>query len=228
MLGRVVRGVTRRRRREGEVPMGPEYRRRVDEQAGRAVRAEEAQTIVLASGNLGLVYFTDWQERLTLEQMEQLFPALISGLVRHSGIGFVMVRSARHGPLAIGARGVYYLAQDRVEGDNPLAVFSLNAPMHLRRADLYDYAPDILVNSYYDPVLDEGCAFEELIGFHGGLGGNQGRPFVLAPSYWQLNRERQIIGAEQLHRVLKRRLPHLAEPRPATGDTVESVVAATP
>ena len=38
-----------------------------------------------------------------------------------------------------------------------------------------------MVGSFYDPALDEGCAFEELISFHGGIGGAQTRPFLLAP-----------------------------------------------
>ncbi|MCB0066293.1 MAG: hypothetical protein KDD77_04030 [Caldilineaceae bacterium] len=205
MLGRFVRTVTRQRTEDGEVAVGPDYQRMLDEQAGRVITAEEAQLIVLASGNLGLVYFTDWQERLTLEALEAHFPGLVDGLVRHPGIGFVLVRSERYGPLAIGARGIYYLAQDRVTGENPLAYFSLHAPMLLRRADLYDNAPDLLINSFYDPVADEACAFEELIGFHGGLGGGQNRPFLLSPVAWQLRNE-SIVGAEQLYRVLKRQV----------------------
>ena len=205
MLGRFVRTVTRQRTEDGEVAVGPDYQRMLDEQAGRIITAEEAQLIVLASGNLGLVYFTDWQERLTLEALEAHFPGLVDGLVRHPGIGFVLVRSERYGPLAIGARGIYYLAQDRVTGENPLAYFSLHAPMLLRRADLYDNAPDLLINSFYDPVADEACAFEELIGFHGGLGGGQNLPFLLSPVAWQLRNE-SIVGAEQLYRVLKRQV----------------------
>ena len=38
-----------------------------------------------------------------------------------------------------------------------------------------------MVGSFYDPELDEGCAFEELISFHGGIGGPQTQPFILAP-----------------------------------------------
>jgi hypothetical protein len=38
-----------------------------------------------------------------------------------------------------------------------------------------------MIGSFYDPMLDEGCAFEELISFHGGLGGPQTRAFILAP-----------------------------------------------
>ncbi len=214
LLGRFVRSAAGDRVEDGEVTMGPEYQRIQDERKGRRTPAEEAQLIVLASGNLGLVYFTDWQARLSLEEIEAHFPRLVDGLVRHPGIGFVLVRSERYGPLAIGAHGVYYLAQDRVTGENPLASFSPNAPMLLRRVDLYDNMPDLLINGFYDPVANEGCAFEDLISFHGGLGGDQNRPFVLAPRAWRLDVE-TIVGAEQLHRVLRRRLEWVTNCDPA-------------
>ncbi len=209
VLGRLVRTATRKRIEDGQVTVGPEFERLREERKGRRIAAKDAQAIVLASGNLGLVYFTGWRHRLTLEEMEARFPGLIEGLVQHPGVGFLLVRSEQHGPLALGAQGVYYLAHDRVEGENPLANFSSNAPMLLRRVDLYDNAPDLLINSFYDPVADEGCAFEELIGYHGGLGGDQNRPFLLAPVDWGLHNE-TIVGAEQLHRLLKRRVEALA------------------
>ena len=58
-----------------------------------------------------------------------------------------------------------------------------------------------MVGSFYDPELDEGCAFEELISFHGGLGGPQTRPFILHPVALALPDE-PIIGAEHVHTVL--------------------------
>ena len=60
--------------------------------------------------------------------------------------------------------------------------FSPTAPLHLRRTDGFEHVADIMVGSFYDPELDEGCAFEELISFHGGLGGLQTRPFILYPA----------------------------------------------
>jgi hypothetical protein len=74
--------------------------------------------------------------------------------------------------------------------------------VHLRRTDGFAHAPDLLVNSFYDEDLDEGCAFEELISFHGGLGGLQTRPFILAPVGLSLP-EHKIIGAAQVHELLK-------------------------
>ena len=43
-----------------------------------------------------------------------------------------------------------------------------------------------MVGSFYDPELDEGCAFEELISFHGGIGGLQTRPFILHPAHLEV------------------------------------------
>ena len=60
-----------------------------------------------------------------------------------------------------------------------------------------------MVGSFYDPELDEGCAFEELISFHGGLGGPQTRPFILYPSTLELGDE-PIVGAAAVHALLKR------------------------
>ena len=58
-----------------------------------------------------------------------------------------------------------------------------------------------MVGSFYDPHLEEGCAFEELISFHGGLGGPQTRPFILHPVDLPAPDE-PIVGAEQVHAVL--------------------------
>jgi putative membrane protein len=168
----------------------------------------DAHVIVLASGNLGLVYFTQWKERMTYEQLSKAFPDLIPGLAKHEGIGFILVRSEKYGPLVIGAKGIYHLADDSVEGENPLADFGTHAAAHIRRTDGFKYAPDILVNSFYNPVSNEVAAFEELVGSHGGLGGNQSKPFLMAPSEWNFDAT-EIVGAETLHKVLKTRLEQL-------------------
>jgi hypothetical protein len=82
----------------------------------------------------------------------------------------------------LGARGSHYLGESRVEGEDPLAPFSSTAARHLVRTDGFEHVADIMVNSFYDEQLDEGCAFEELISFHGGMGGPQTRPFLLHPA----------------------------------------------
>ena len=145
------------------------------------------EVYALASGNLGLVSFTWWSHRMSLEEIEEAFPAVIPGLAEHEGVGFLMVRSNAKGPVVIGADRIYYLDNDRVEGQNPLSNFKPNTPDHLRRTDSFSNCPDIVINSFYDPEKAEGCAFEELIGFHGGFGGSQTQPFLLHPAELQVN-----------------------------------------
>jgi hypothetical protein len=58
-----------------------------------------------------------------------------------------------------------------------------------------------MVGSFYEPELDEGCAFEELICFHGGIGGAQTRAFILHPSHLHVPAE-PILGAAAVHGIL--------------------------
>ena len=53
--------------------------------------------VVAASGNLANIYLTQIPQRVSLEGIARLHPQLLPGLVRHEGIGFVMVRSEEHG-----------------------------------------------------------------------------------------------------------------------------------
>jgi uncharacterized membrane protein YvlD (DUF360 family) len=161
----------------------------------------DSHVVVLGSGNLGLVYLMEESRRLTAEEIEQRHPRLLSALGEHPDIGFLLVRSAEHGPLAMTSRGVHYLAEHRIEGTDPLAPFSANAPAHLLRTDGFEHVADIMVGSFYDPQLEQGCAFEELISFHGGLGGPQTQPFLLYPAELPIPSE-PIVGAASVHEVL--------------------------
>jgi uncharacterized membrane protein YvlD (DUF360 family) len=192
----VVAAIVGRRTVGGEVALGPA------DSPSRSDTAGDAGVVVLASGNLGLISFPDIDGRASIEDLAVRFPGLVAGLAAHPGIGFVMVRSELFGPMVIGSQGVHYLDDERVEGTDPLAVFGPNIVHHLRRTDSFSNAPDILVNSFYDPDSDEGAAFEELIGFHGGVGGSQTRPFILAPSEFPLPDE-PVVGAEAVHVILK-------------------------
>ena len=162
----------------------------------------DEQVVVLGSGNLGLVYLMEEPRRLTVEEIDERHPQLIRSLREHPHVGWVLVHSSEHGPVVLGAGGAQFLLDGRIEGDDPLAAFSPNAALHLRRTDGFAHVADIMVGSFYDPHLDEGCAFEELISFHGGLGGPQTRPFLLYPARLP-QPEDPLVGAAAVHRLLK-------------------------
>jgi len=157
--------------------------------------------VVMGSGNLGLVYLMEERRRLTLEEMDERHPDLIPTLRNHPHVGWLLVRSSEQGPLVLGASGARSLADGRVEGDDPLAGFSPNAPRHLLRTDGFAHVADIMIGSFYDPALETGCAFEELISFHGGIGGPQTRPFILHPDALEVP-ETEIVGAAAVHELL--------------------------
>ncbi len=175
-------------------------------QVGEEELADEvepgANIIVLASGNLGLVYGTQRDERVTLEEIDALFPGLLGNLVQHEGIGWVMVKSREYEGVVIGKNGRYYLNDDRIEGDNPLTGFGPNAARHLKRYNQFVDAPDLYINSFYNVETNEVAAFEELIGCHGGMGGYQTRPFILHPKVLPIT-EPELVGAAAVYRQFK-------------------------
>ena len=160
------------------------------------------QVVVLGSGNLGLIYLMDEDRRLTREDLDASHPRLLPALRSHPHVGWLLVRSAKDGPLVLGAHGTRYLTSGHVDGEDPLAPFSPSAERHLVRTDGFEHVADIMVGSFYEPALEEGCAFEELISFHGGIGGPQTRPFLLYPSHLPLPDE-PIVGAAAVNNVLR-------------------------
>ena len=161
----------------------------------------DTTAVVLGSGNLGLIYLMEQRHRLTLEELNESHPRLVPALRSHPHVGWILVRSSQHGAVAMGATGIHHLEGGRIEGDDPLANFSPGAPRHLLRSDGFAHVADIMVGSFYDPELQDGCAFEELISFHGGIGGPQTRPFILAPVELAMPSD-AIVGAAAVHGLL--------------------------
>jgi uncharacterized membrane protein YvlD (DUF360 family) len=192
----------------------PERGRRAAEEA--ACEGPPSDPIVLASGNLGLVAFPDIEGRATLEEIERRCPRLLPALTAHPGIGFVLVRSAERGPLVLGQGGEHELASGRVRGDDPLACFGPGAAEAVLRADGFPHTADLMINSAVDPLTGSVHAFEEQAGSHGGLGGAQSHPFLLAPVELPLPGE-PVVGAESLHAVFRGWLAPAVAPGPAPG-----------
>ncbi|MEU8975664.1 alkaline phosphatase family protein [Streptomyces monashensis] len=213
-------------------------RRPVDEETGEQHRpartpradgpASRSEPIVLASGNLGLISFPDVHHRMTREEIDARHPALLTTLAHHPGIGFLLVRSAEHGGVVLGANGVEVPLADLDDLSEPLACFGPGAADAVRRTHSFPHTADIMVNSAYDPADGEVLAFEEQIGSHGGLGGAQSRPFLLSPLDLSAPAadHGELAGAEQVHHVLRRWLRELNGPEiPLSAVTEEEQAA---
>ncbi|HYH12418.1 MAG TPA: phage holin family protein, partial [Thermomicrobiales bacterium] len=182
--GSVVKAALRNRIRDGEVQIGPTSTRRGWRRQRREPMPpdyDDGKVLVLASGSLGLISMTGWSERLTLEEIEAHFPALITTLLEHEGIGWILVKSQEQGSVVLGPEGAVVVETGQVVGKDPLALYGPRALHHVRRTDSFPDVPDVLVHAAYNPDTGEIPAFEELVGSHGGLGGYQAEPFLLYP-----------------------------------------------
>ncbi|WP_030378352.1 MULTISPECIES: alkaline phosphatase family protein [unclassified Streptomyces] len=194
-----------------------------------------AEPVVLASGNLGLVSFPDVPHRMSKEEIDRRHPALLSTLANHPGIGFLLVRSEEHGGVVLAAHGAEVPVDELSDAHpGPLADFGPGAADAVRRTHSFPHTADIMVNSWYDPADGEVLAFEEQIGSHGGLGGAQGRPFLLSPLEFSppVADGAELTGAEEVHRVLARWLRECDGPQipvdPEPGTVVPRPADRTP
>ncbi|MER5890708.1 phage holin family protein [Streptomyces sp. NPDC001941] len=162
----------------------------------------DSDPVVLASGNLGLVSFPDVPHRMSRQEIDARHPALLDTLAGHPGIGFLLVRDEEHGSVVLGPGGEAVPVADLADEEGPLKVFGRGAADAVRRTDGFPHVADVMVNSMYDPATGTVHAFEEQIGSHGGLGGEQSQPFLLAPRALRPAPD-GLTGAEQVHRVLR-------------------------
>jgi len=142
----------------------------------------EAAVTVCGSGNLAQVYFDLYPRKITLDELNAAYPGLVDALVAHGGVGFVVAYADDGTPMVFGKRGARNLHSGEVTGEDPLAPYgdaALRARQVRRIAD-FPHAGDLIVNStlYSDGTV---AAMEELIGNHGGLGGEQTDAFLLHP-----------------------------------------------
>ncbi len=184
------------RERDGAVSLGP------SEKASKEAE-ERPELVVAGSGNLGLVWFAREPGRLTIEQMEAKWPGLVSTLAAHPGVSVLVAKSELDGLVALGGAGVRILSTGIVTGTDPFAQFgdkAERAAADFERAASFANAPDLYLNSVFDPHTLEVAAFEELVGCHGGVGGWQTEPIFVHPAEWELDGD--LVGAEAVHQQL--------------------------
>ena len=191
---------------------------------GRAGGAslDDQELVACASGNLALLYLMVTDERVDREEIEELYPDLIDGLLAHPGVAVVIVHSAANGPVALDHDGEHYLASGRIVGVDPLAPFGPHAADSLRRLDGFENAGDLAIIGPYDEGTGEVVSFEDLVGSHGGLGGRQQEPFLLHPVDLPIGAA-PLVGAPSVHAELTHWLASLQTggPLPASDPVVD-------
>nr|WSX48980.1 phage holin family protein [Streptomyces sp. NBC_00974] len=219
-------------RRAGRTRSGAEARAAVRAALHRPVEEADEEVrpvrgpdpVVLASGNLGLISFPDLPGRASRERIERAHPALLATLAAHPGIGFLLVDGVVLGPDGAEARLDVPGAAEEL-----LARFGPGAAQAVRRTDTFPHVADVMVNSAYDPRTGAVHAFEEQIGSHGGLGGEQGHPFLMWPvelSEPDPEPGPELVGAEAVHKVLRDWLREVDGPQVPVPPAVSALPAA--
>lgn len=168
-------------------------------------KPHDADVVVCASGCLAHVYFNALgNDKVCLHDIEQAHPQLIQSLVNHEGVGFVVGYDEDGDVLVLGKRGARNLSDGTLSGEDPLAPFgdvALRAEQVLRLAR-FQSAGDLILNStlFADGTV---AAFEELVGSHGGMGGEQTDAFLLHPCADDVPAQR-IDNAYQVYALLER------------------------
>jgi uncharacterized membrane protein YvlD (DUF360 family) len=198
--GKLLRALLRHWSVDGEVRLGSRVPASSDSQP--------PEVVVMPSGCFCSISFPRLQGRAALEDLERRYPRLLPTLREHAGIAFLLVRSADRGGVVVGRHGTRCLDSGEIEGEDPLARFGERAVAHVTRTHRFANCPDIVLNSTYWSESEEVAPFEEYVGSHGGFGGPQSFPFVLAPASLPLP-DGRVVGPEPMHRVLRGWLAHL-------------------
>ncbi len=144
----------------------------------------DTDMLVLVGGNLANVYFPQISGKISTTELEQLHPGLLETLLAHPDIGLVITYMENEVPWVIGKAGARNLLDGTLTGAaDPLEPYGDPdfRAAQVRRVAEFPHAGDLIIVS---AVYDGGqvAAFEEHIGSHGGIGGQQTDAFLFHPA----------------------------------------------
>ncbi|MEA3441625.1 MAG: phage holin family protein [Chloroflexota bacterium] len=158
----------------------------LDRQPG-AEEVEPAKVTLCYGGNMANVYFDLYPRKITLNELNAAYPGMVDAVVQHEAIGFVVAYEDDGTPVAFGKSGARNLHTGDVVGEDPLEIYGdveLRS-WQVRRVADFSNSGDLIINStiYPDGTV---AALEEMVGSHGGLGGEQTDAFILHPGDMQI------------------------------------------
>jgi hypothetical protein len=154
-----------------------------DDSQGEVEAVAAADVTFCGSGNLGQVYFHTFDHRTTLDELNEAFPGMVEAVIGHEGVGLVVATDPDGAPVAYGKHGRRNLHTGEISGEDPLTPYGdveLRAWQVRRVADFPSAGDLIIVSTLYPD--GSVAALEELIGNHGGMGGEQTDSFLLHPA----------------------------------------------
>jgi hypothetical protein len=186
---------------------------------------------VINCGPLAQIWVKEVDRRLSLTQVEEICPGFVQALVEHPAVELIVGKEGEE-VVVRGARGTAYLrmlpdgpdsvkdiARDvvlRVDGDDPLADFEEPhvAALQIAVFASMDTVGDVIcLAALFKPASLRDTApgsagrlhvytFENQVGTHASIGGDQSYPFIILPSHIEFDGD-SVYTATQMYPVLK-------------------------
>ncbi|HEU5316992.1 MAG TPA: alkaline phosphatase family protein [Chloroflexota bacterium] len=184
---------------------------------------------VINCGPLSQIWVKEVDRRLDLSQVDEMCPGFVDALVDHPAMGLVVGRQGEeivargrrgtaylrplpHGPDGIDFRSVVL----RIDGEDPFIMFEEPDIAALQTAAFAsaDAVGDVIcMAALFTPqTLADSVpgasgrvhvyTFENQMGTHASIGGDQSYPFIVLPSWMQFDGDK-IVSATQMYPVLK-------------------------
>jgi hypothetical protein len=143
----------------------------------------DSEVIACVSGNLANVYFDLHAGKVNQTELNSAHPGLLDSLVNHEGIGLVVIHDESGDPWVLSKSGGRTLESGQVLDQDPLTLYGdpeFRAAQLLRLAQFPNSGDLVVISTLYPD--GQVAAFEELVGCHGGLGGQQTDSFIFHPA----------------------------------------------
>lgn len=153
--------------------------------------------VITYSSSLAHLYLTGEPRRLNWQEIDAAHPQLLPFLSQHQGIGLVMARAAGGELCFFHPAGHYCLSAEQppvaqdLEFLRPFGEPEQLLP-ELRRFGLDEACGDLIIFGAYDG--ERIACFDDQVGGHGSIGGEQLRPFLILPRGHPLLSREHLAG----------------------------------
>lgn len=177
--------------------------RRISELVPETLKVDpEGGVVITYSSSLAHLYITGTARRLSWQEVEQAQPLLLRFLSRHKGIGFVLGRGEDSDICIFHSGGRLCLGGGEAPREEELAFLRpygepAELLQELRRFAAEEAGGDLILFGAYDG--ERIVCFDDQVGGHGSVGGEQMRPFLILPAGHPLLRREHLAGHEFLY-----------------------------
>ncbi|MGE5263443.1 MAG: alkaline phosphatase family protein [Acidobacteriota bacterium] len=180
----------------------------IEETKGKHITCKGAidgHIMLTYSGGLAHMYFKDISWHLRHDEIEERFPGLIEKVAGTPGIGFILTRGESGNILTTKDEQIKFTAGCQMPRAARELLVRYDDPeilaQQLEKLNSFERAGDLIL--FGQSTDHHQINFENQVGGHGSIGGDQLFPFILAKREWKFDTSK-VISSSDLYPLLKR------------------------